>query len=114
MLDNFRVNGNTIKCLKRNENNLKFSLYDFESNLSKALELPHVRKQKLHGLTLMVQLNMKMVLGIALEVPEPVPNIDTNAQAKGKGVKYTKIILEVRVKKIMSQCPKKNVSRVVK
>ena len=36
------------------------------------------------------------------------------AQAKGSDVKYTRIVAEVRVKKIICQCPKKNNSLVVK
>ena len=52
----------------------------------------------------MVQLKMKMFLGIALEVSEPVTNIetDTNAQANGRDVKYMRKIVKVRVKKIIS------------
>ena len=39
--------------------------------------------------------------------------INTNAQTKGKDVKYTRIIVEERVKKIIFQCTKNNVSYVV-
>ena len=37
-----------------------------------------------------------------------------NAQAKEKDKKYTRITVEVRVKKIISQCPQNNASHVVK
>ena len=38
---------------------------------------------------------------------------DTNVNAKGKDVKYTRTISEMRVKKIKSQHPKKSASHVV-
>ena len=104
MCDTSRVNGKTIWCLKHKEDILRFSSYEFGWNLAKSLALPHVRRPKLHGLTSMVQLKMKMFLGIALEVSEPVTNIetDTNAQANGRDVKYMRKIVKVRVKKIIS------------
>ena len=39
---------------------------------------------------------------------------DTKAQTKVKDVKYTRIIVEVKVKKIILQCPKNNTNQVEK
>ena len=57
-----------------------------------------------------------MFLGITLEVlsQSQTSKKDTNAQVKGKDGKYTKIIVEVREKKIISQCQKTNANHVVK
>ena len=81
------------------------------------LALPHVRRQNLHGLMSMAQLKMKIFLGIVLEVTELVLNIENDCTGKGKkgsDIKYTKIIVEETVKKIICQCTKKNTSHVVK
>ena len=49
----------------------------------------------------MVQLKMKMFLGIALEVTEPVPNIENRYECTGKRRKC-KIHDDVKVKKMIS------------
>ena len=132
----------------------KSSSYDFGWNLARAIALPHVYRRKLHGLMSLVQLKMKILLGIALdpvdtgrklnvhkafrrrparllnvsckfnlhpvsteEVPERVPNIGNRYKCTGKRkkcVKYTRIIAEVREKKIISKWPKSNTSHMVK
>ena len=116
MLNIFRINGITISCLKQKEDISKFSSYDFRWNLAKALAFSHVLRQKLYALTSVVQLKMKIFLGIALEVPEPVPNIENKYEStnKWKRCKIKRIIVKVRVKKIIFQCLNNNASHVVK
>ena len=117
MLDTSRVNEKTISCLKHKEDILKFSSYDFGWNLAKAYALPDVCREKLHSLMSTVPLKMKMFVRIALEVSlsqSQTSKTDTSVQAKREYVKYTRISLEIRVKKIIPQCPKSNASHVVK
>ena len=44
----------------------KSSSYEFGWNLARAIALPHDYRRKLHGLTSVVQLKMKMLLGLHL------------------------------------------------
>ena len=136
------------------ETQKKSSSYDFGWNLARAIALPHDYRRKLHGLTSVVQLKMKVLLGIALnpvdtgrklnvhktfrrlparllnvsctfnlrpvstgEVPERVANIGNRYKCTDKRkrcVKYTRIIAEVREKKIISKWPKNNASHSLK
>ena len=62
----------------------KFLSYDFGWNLAKALALPLVPRQKLNGLKSLIQLEMKIFLGIVLEVLKPVANIENRYECTGK------------------------------
>ena len=84
IIDTSRVNRKTIWCLKHKEDISKLSSCDSEWNLAKASALPHVRRQKLHGLASVLQLQTKILLRTALEVSEPVPNIKNRYQRTGK------------------------------
>ena len=84
MLGTSRVNWKTIWCLKYKEDISKLSWYNFGWDLAKALVLPHVRRWKLHGLTSMVQLKIKMFQGIALKVSESVPNFQNKYKCTDK------------------------------
>ena len=76
MLDTARVNGKTVWCLKNDSDISSTSSYDFSWNLAKALALPHVQRRNLNGLVSSVQLKLKMYLGRALLVDEPVPKVE--------------------------------------
>ena len=80
-----------IWCLKHKEDISNFSSHRFGWNLTKASALTHVCRQKLHNLTSMVQLNMKIFLTIALEVPKPVPNIENRYKCTGGRKKGCKL-----------------------
>ena len=89
MLDTSWINGNTIWCLKRKEDISKFLSYDFGLNIAKASGQLYVRRRKSHGLTSMVQLRIAS------------PKYRKQIQAKGKDVKCTRIIVEVKVGKVI-------------
>ena len=105
MIDTTGVNGKTIWCLKHKKDISKFSSYNSGWNLAKVLALAHVRSEKLRGLTSMVQLKTGTNV--------PMHRYQCTGKRK-KNVKYTRIIVEERLKKIISQCPKNNASHVIK
>ena len=76
MLDTARVNGKTVWCLKNDSDISSTSSYDFSWNLAKALALPYVQRRSLNGLASSVKLKMKMFLGTALLVDEPVLKVE--------------------------------------
>ena len=85
-------------------------------NVAKALASLHVRRRKLHGLKSVFQLKIKVFLELYSKFlsQSQIPKAETNAQAKGQNVKFTRIIMEARVKKAISQSSKNNASHVVK
>ena len=94
--------------------NAWYLLDSFGWNLDKALTFPHVCRQKLHDLTDSVKdENVPWNCNQStLASPKHQKQIKMHRQ-KGKDVKYTGITVEARVKKIISQCSKTNVSHVV-
>ena len=81
-LDTARFNKITVWCLKNDSDISSTSSYDFSWNLAKALALPHVQQRTLNGLASSVQLRMKMFLGTALLVDEPVPKVKGTGQRR--------------------------------
>ena len=61
--------------------------YDFSWNLAKALVLSHVQRRSLNGLVSSVKLKMKMFLGTAVLVDEPVPKVEKRFTGTGQGRK---------------------------
>ena len=84
ILDTFRVNGKTIWCLKHKEYISNLSTFDFRSNLGKALVLVCACWQKLDGLTSIIELKIKIFLGIALKVTESAQNFENRYQCTDK------------------------------
>ena len=76
MLDRARVNGKTVWYLKNDSDISSPSSYDFSWNLPKALALPHAQRRSLSGLASSVQLKIKMFLGTALLLDEPVRKVE--------------------------------------
>ena len=83
MLDTARVNEKIVWCLKNDSDILSTPSYDFSRNLTKALALPHVQRRNLNGLASSVQLKIKMFLGTALLVDEPVPKVEKRFTGTG-------------------------------
>ena len=76
MLYTARVNGKSVWCLKNKMGISKNSSYDFGWELAKRLAMPHVQSRSLNELKSSVQWKIKMFLGTAFEVEEPLPNVE--------------------------------------
>ena len=84
MLDTARVNEKTVWCLKNDSDISSTSPYDFSWNLAKALALPDVQRRSLNGLSSRLQFKIKMFLGTALLVDEPVPKLERRFTGTGQ------------------------------
>ena len=58
--------------------------YDVSWNLAKALVLSHVQQRSLNGLVSSVKLKIKMFLGTAVLVDEPVPKVQKRFTGTGQ------------------------------
>ena len=84
MLDTASVKGKTVYGLKNDSDISSTSLYDFSWNLAKALAFPHVQHRSLNGFVSSVQLKIKMFLGKALLVDEPLPKVERRFAGTGQ------------------------------
>ena len=76
MLDTARDNGKIVWCLKNYSDISSTSSYNFSWNFAKALAVPYAQRRSLNGLVSSMQLKIKMFLGTALLVDEPVPKVE--------------------------------------
>ena len=106
MLDTARVNGKTVWCLKNDSDISSTSSYDFSWNLAKALALPHVQRRSLNGLASSVQLKIKMFLGTALLVDEPVPKVERRFTGTGQRRRCQLHMANCHTKKEKDNAPK--------
>ena len=106
MLDTTRVNGKTVRCLKNDSDISSTSSYDFSWNLAKALALPHVQRRSLNGLASSVQLKIKMFLGTALLVDEPVPKVERRFTGTGQRTRCQLHMANCHTKKEKDNVPK--------
>ena len=113
MLDISRLNGKTIETQRRY---FKVPIVRLPMESCQSFCIISCSQTKIAWFKSVVQLKIKMFLKIALDVPELVPNTKNSYEftSKRKNVKYMRIIVKVRVKKTISQCPKNNASHAVK
>ena len=106
MLDTASVKGKTVYGLKNDSDISSTSSYDFSWNLAKALAFPHAQHGSLNGLVSSVQLKIKMFLGKALLVDEPLPKVERRFAGTGQKMSITHC--QLPHKDSNGQCPKIN------
>ena len=108
MLDTARVNRKTVWCLKSDSDISCPSSYDFSWNLAKTLALSHVQRISLNGLASSMQLKLKMFLGTALLVDEPVPKVERRFTGTGQRRRCQLHMANCHTKKEKDNAPKSN------
>ena len=81
--------------------------------MTSALALPHEQRRSLNGLASSVQLKVKMFLGTALLVDEPVRKVEKKFIGTGEDVNYTQPIATQRQKRTMPQNQLNSANHVV-
>ena len=79
-----RVRGKSVSCLKNKMRISKKSSYDFGWELGKRLAMPHVQSRSLNGLKSSMQWKIKMFLGTAFEVEQPLSKVEQRHKCTGK------------------------------
>ena len=84
MLDTAKVSGKTVWCFQNDSDISSTSSSQLSWNLAKALALPYAQQKILNGLESSVQLKIKMFLGTAQLVDEPVPKVERGFTGTGQ------------------------------
>ena len=84
MLDTAKVSGKTVWCFQNDSDISSTSSCQLSWNLAKALPLPYVQQKILNALESSVQLKIKMFLGTAQLVDEPVPKVERGFTGTGQ------------------------------
>ena len=94
----------------------KQNSYDFVWELGKRMAMPHVQRRSLNGLKSSVQWKMKMFLGTAFEVEEPLLKVEQQHKCprKRRRCKIHMMNCKIRKKKIWYQNPQNNANHVEK
>ena len=106
MLDTARVNAKTIWCIKNGIDHHKLIYYIFCWDLAKTLTMPHVIRQDINGLGLIVQLKRNLFLGTAFVVPKPKPKIKKRFECTAKRKECVIHEANCRKKQGKDDCPR--------